>query len=452
MPSVGELFISLGFDVDDATLKKFDFDLKSVKESMLGLGAVAAATVGTLAVMVQHSADGAMRLSNMATQFGVNTQAAQTFANALHQINNAISLSEGTAKYQDFSNFINAAIRQGKGGEGAGALARIGVGWTENLTPEEALSEARRSQSAILKGLIQSGQATNMDQARAIYSDTLLKSIPGLSGTLGLINQSDQQYNAASQYNISQENIDKLNAYAQATAELDEKWNKFSYDFSAMVENALLPGIHNIGDALDYVDGIINGKNPVRKLSQDEQKAKSDDFWGFLSSPSKWGELLPSVRRIGGGGNLPAGVLAALNFESGMNPDAYGHGAEARGMPGEAYGIGQWHRDRQALFKQHTGRDIHGSSLQQQMDFVAWELMNGDPGARRAGRELDSAKTLADQFRIFEKYSERPAGAGNISITVNSTADAKTVAEEVRRELQTQINRTYAQTNTGAPR
>jgi hypothetical protein len=45
MPSVGDLFISLGFQVDNAKLKEFDDKLKGAEKNLVKVGAGAAAAV-----------------------------------------------------------------------------------------------------------------------------------------------------------------------------------------------------------------------------------------------------------------------------------------------------------------------------------------------------------------------------------------------------------------------
>jgi len=94
------------------------------------------------------------------------------------------------------------------------------------------------------------------------------------------------------------------------------------------------------------------------------------------------------------------GIVANLNAESGMNPNATGDG-------GHAYGIAQWHDDRQAMFKAVIGRDIHGSSFAQQLAFVNWELHHSEAAA---GRALLGAANAFQAGAITSLAYERPAG------------------------------------------
>jgi hypothetical protein len=102
--------------------------------------------------------------------------------------------------------------------------------------------------------------------------------------------------------------------------------------------------------------------------------------------------------------NQATGLVANLYAESGLNPDRYGSGDEAKGGKSEAYGIAQWHKDRQEEFKKFKGYDIHGSSLQDQLDFVAYELQHKEQAALK---ELLKAKTVDEAVRAGLSY-ERP--------------------------------------------
>jgi peptidoglycan hydrolase-like protein with peptidoglycan-binding domain len=97
-----------------------------------------------------------------------------------------------------------------------------------------------------------------------------------------------------------------------------------------------------------------------------------------------------------------AGIVGNLQAESGRNLDI-----NAVGDGGKAYGIAQWHPDRQQNFARVFGKDIKQSSLGEQLAFVQWELENTE---RRAGQMLSTAKTSEEAAIIFDKYYERSAG------------------------------------------
>lgn len=95
-----------------------------------------------------------------------------------------------------------------------------------------------------------------------------------------------------------------------------------------------------------------------------------------------------------------AGIAANLSAES-----AFNH--KISGDNGKAYGLAQWHGDRQAEFKKQFGKDIRDSSFKEQLDFIQHELTQGNE--QDAGRRLKNAQNAGDAAAILSKYYERPA-------------------------------------------
>jgi TP901 family phage tail tape measure protein len=95
-----------------------------------------------------------------------------------------------------------------------------------------------------------------------------------------------------------------------------------------------------------------------------------------------------------------AGIAANLWTESLFNPKAVGDN-------GHAYGIAQWHEDRQAEFKKLFGTDIRDSTKEQQLDFVDYELRKGKE--KKAGDALSGASSAQDAGGIVSRLYERPA-------------------------------------------
>lgn len=97
-----------------------------------------------------------------------------------------------------------------------------------------------------------------------------------------------------------------------------------------------------------------------------------------------------------------AGIVGNLLAESGvsMHPHTKGDG-------GKAYGIGQWHPNRQANFKRVFGKNIRSSSFMEQLKFVHWELNNTES---RAGTALKSTNSPAIAAEVFDRLYERSNG------------------------------------------
>lgn len=94
-----------------------------------------------------------------------------------------------------------------------------------------------------------------------------------------------------------------------------------------------------------------------------------------------------------------AGIVANLQKESAMRPEAVGDG-------GAAYGLAQWHPDRQADFARWAGHDIRSSTAQEQLAFVHHELTQGKE--QLAGRALKNAGGAQEAGSIVSRMYERP--------------------------------------------
>lgn len=111
-------------------------------------------------------------------------------------------------------------------------------------------------------------------------------------------------------------------------------------------------------------------------------------------------QALDYFRSKGWSGPQAAGIVANLQSESGMRTGAVGDG-------GKAFGIAQWHPDRQAAFKRWAGKDIRNSSFAEQLAFVHYELTQGNE--RAAGTRLKGATTARAAGGVVARYYERPA-------------------------------------------
>lgn len=95
-----------------------------------------------------------------------------------------------------------------------------------------------------------------------------------------------------------------------------------------------------------------------------------------------------------------AGLVANIKRESAMNPGAVGDN-------GKAYGIAQWHPDRQAEFQKLFGKSMKGSTLEEQLAFMQYELTKGRESG--AGDRLRQTSTASDAAAAVSRYYERPS-------------------------------------------
>ena len=130
-----------------------------------------------------------------------------------------------------------------------------------------------------------------------------------------------------------------------------------------------------------------------------------------------------------------AGIVSNLIAESGLKTNALGDN-------GKAYGLAQWHPDRQALFRQVMRKDIKNSTYEEQLQFVAWELANSES---KAGNILRGARSAGVAAGLFDRYYERSAGLSTRQRMVN--------AEEINKTTKVSAARggVFTGPNTGYP-
>ena len=104
-----------------------------------------------------------------------------------------------------------------------------------------------------------------------------------------------------------------------------------------------------------------------------------------------------------------AGIIANLQAESGLNPNAFN---EAGGGQG-AVGIAQWRGERQTRFQETYGKPIRGSSLQEQLAYVNWEFNNTETKAATALRQATTVEQATDVFyRLYERAGSHDRSFG----------------------------------------
>lgn len=122
-----------------------------------------------------------------------------------------------------------------------------------------------------------------------------------------------------------------------------------------------------------------------------------------------------------------AGIVANLIQESSLN-------ASAVGDSGSAFGIAQWHKDRQNDFRKWAGHDIRESNLMEQLAFVDFELRRGKEQA--AGMKIKETETREQAAAAASKYYERP---------LNAKGDEEAKRAAIARGLRQKPDSTLAQ-------
>lgn len=109
------------------------------------------------------------------------------------------------------------------------------------------------------------------------------------------------------------------------------------------------------------------------------------------------------------------GIASNLNDESKFNPRSVGDS-------GSAVGIGQWHEDRQAEFKKQFGKNIGDASLEEQLQFVQFELTRG--AEQFAGAMIRKAGSPSSAAAAVSRFYERPRGGDATAASRGDRAQA----------------------------
>ena len=141
------------------------------------------------------------------------------------------------------------------------------------------------------------------------------------------------------------------------------------------------------------------------------------------------------------------GIVANMVAESNLDPTRVGDN-------GQAYGIGQWHPDRQADFQKLFGHPIQGSTLGEQVAFYNAELhgvVDGvtlDAGAGQAGKMLNQpGMDDATAGVIVSQFDERPldpngmvaTARGALATTLGTSLGAPSAAPAIVQTNNTTI-------------
>jgi hypothetical protein len=112
-------------------------------------------------------------------------------------------------------------------------------------------------------------------------------------------------------------------------------------------------------------------------------------------------EALMYFKSKGWSSEQAAGIVANLQAESNFKTNAIGDG-------GKAYGIAQWHPDRQAVYQKEYGKPIQKANFKEQLEYVNWELNNTE---KRAGNLLRNATSADQAATLVDQFYERSSGA-----------------------------------------
>lgn len=110
-------------------------------------------------------------------------------------------------------------------------------------------------------------------------------------------------------------------------------------------------------------------------------------------------QAMDFFQRMGWTAEQAAGLAAQIQKESSFRLDAVGDG-------GKAFGLLQWHPDRQAAFRRWAGKDIREATFEDQLAFMHYELTQG--AERAAGNLLRQATSAGGAGLVLSQRYVRP--------------------------------------------
>lgn len=153
------------------------------------------------------------------------------------------------------------------------------------------------------------------------------------------------------------------------------------------------------------------------------------------------GPMIDYLRSKGVSETLAKGMTANMQKESGFRADAVGDG-------GNAYGLLQWHPDRQSDFAKFSGKEIRGSSIKDQADFAIYEATKGKE--RENWKKVQSSQNAYEAAAAYSKYVIRPADRegeaderGRIAESYGGSSPTASTAPEVTDEQLTKLRAGY---------
>jgi hypothetical protein len=444
---IKEFLVSLGFKVDDSSYRKFENAVKGSSNLAADLGKVATAAVISTTAAVAKVSEVMDKLYFVSQRTGSSVSSIQAFDYAISQTGG--SADGAKQSLENLSHFIRAYPG------GADFLKRLGVS-------SENTNDAAKS----MKDLQKVFQDMPLHQGMTYANMLGIDEKTFLSMRSGELNKYLDDYNKRlAEVGVNgQSAAEKGNAFMTALRGIGAG----AEVLGTVLVDKLAPALTDIiklsdrsigvfARAISHPETIIEGAKKLVTNPQewaknyDEALGLNEVFGAKKTSPSlglsglsreeKTKKIKEYFQSQGWSESQASGIAAGLYLESGFNPSIN------TGDGGKAYGIGQWHPDRQARFKAFAGKDIRGSSLEEQLAFTQYELTHQE---KAAGDALRETATPYQAGMVFRNKFERPdqrlydrgAETGKLATSISQTitfniqgSDPRATAGEVSQRL-----------------
>lgn len=451
--------IALGLKVDEKSFQAGEAAFGGLTKSALQLGAVLASKLAIDKVVGDFKNAGT-ELNNFNKLTGLSTQRAQAFGQALSaQGGNAMDALDQLTKMQD----LMKSPMTGNAGAMAwmGEVAKFGLDPNVVLNAKstteafESIAFAIEKMPKLKQRMIVNALGFNDDTNRMLMTGG--KNVTDLlepMGKLGIM--TEKQVEDAARLTRATSALDLVftdigntiaGELAPAFADMAEDFVAFYRDNKDLIDSGLKEFFGELADNIELVAiamALLGGSAALKGLASlraivglggagaGAGAAGAAAAGGasmltvaggsvaalLYSSKLNEGEdteLLNNRLKKGGGEAVGAvvdffmakgwtreqaeGIAANLEQESDFKADAEGDG-------GQAYGLAQWHPDRQAEFAKKYGKDIRKSTGAEQLEFINHELTRGNE--QSAGNSLKTATNAYDAAAIVSRQYERP--------------------------------------------
>jgi len=237
---VGELFVALGFDVDEDKLKGFNDRITTARNNVIKLAAVAAAGVFAVNRFVAGSVDAALSMRNFNTETGNSIETLQKWQRVAVMKNPAMSADQVTESFKAMAQAI-ADVEMGKGNPAA--FSMLGITDVRGRDVGDVLEELRVKIDRNLDEWTRNGKV-----AAVFGRGGLLSQIGFDPSMIQALRLSKKEFDSLSKNKfLKQEQIDRLVKLSESFARIRVEWNLFKDTVSAEIAPYLI----------EYLDKVI---------------------------------------------------------------------------------------------------------------------------------------------------------------------------------------------------
>lgn len=427
---IREFVVQLGFKTDERSLKKFSDGVENATKQVAGL-VTAIAGSATIAALYKFASNmeavyfSVQKAGASAVNLKAFEKAAQNFGaasgDALQSVQSLARMLRQEPGTEGFLASIGIQTRDANGNlrDTTELMADLG-----NALKNKPYYLAAQYSSMLgigedtLRAMMNGDFARELEKQRALLQDSgydqaskdahklmvelreLQTKIEAVGVTVGLgALEFIDKYNPAIQetINVVSRLVDSLGKGAHYISDFG-----FRATSSVMMLSRLVSGDKK--GAREAAKAMVNGMDEslkagaAGKASPETSVARTGKPSGFLADPVRF------FMGMGWSKEQAAGMVANLQRESRLNPGAVGDS-------GLAYGLAQWHPDRQANFAKWAGKDIRQSTADEQAAFVNYELTQG--AERKAGMLLRAAQSAEFAGQVMSRHYERPKNAAD---------------------------------------